>query len=510
MIEIEVDGSGLTVEKLVEVARNNAKIFVSKETLARVEENWNMLNELIDKGEVIYGVNTGFGGFGDKTISRELGAEISKRTTRSHAAGVMNPLPEEIVRAAMLCRINTLAKGYSGIRASTLATMVEMMNKNVVPVVYEKGSVGASGDLAPLAMMALVVFGEGEAFYKGKRMPGAKAMKLAGIKPIDIKMREGLALFNGSQLMTGIGALVVYDAERLLKTADISASMSIDVLKSVMKAFDERLHALRPFKGQNDVAANIRKLTSESEILAQKTKSIQSAYSLRCTPQVHGASREALEYARKMIEIEMNSVADNPIFISKDKAFITGGNFHGQPIAIAMDLLGIALAEIGNISERRINRMTSPHLNAGLPGFLVVGEEGLDSGFMMIHYSAAALVSENKVLSHPASVDSISVSGDQEDHVSMGTIAARKCREILNNVQGVLTIELMCAAQAIDLRRPLKGGIGTEAAYSEIRKYIGKYSDSSEAVYTYFDKLFKQVKAGKILEAVEKKTGKLR
>ncbi|MEM0360047.1 MAG: histidine ammonia-lyase [Candidatus Diapherotrites archaeon] len=502
---IEINGSSLTVEKLAMIARFKEKIFVSRETLARLDENWKMLNELIEKGETIYGVNTGFGGFGDKIISKELGAEISKRTTRSHAAGVMNPLPEEIVRAAMACRINTLAKGCSGIRSTTLQTMIEMLNKNVVPVVYEKGSLGASGDLAPLAMMALVVMGEGEAFYKGKRMPGAKAMKAAGIKPIDMRRREGLALFNGSQLMTGIGALAVYDAGILLKTADISASMSIDVLKTVMKAFDERLHALRPFKGQNDVAANIRALTAESEILAQKGKGTQSAYSLRCTPQVHGASRDALEYAKKIVEIEMNSVADNPIFITKDKAFLTGGNFHGQPVAIAMDLLGIAIAEIANISERRINRMTSPHLNAGLPGFLVIGEEGLDSGLMMIHYSAASLVSENKVLAHPASVDSIPVSGDQEDHVSMGTIAARKCREIINNAWGVLTIELMCAAQALDIRRPLRGGIGTEAAYREIRKHIGKYSDSSDAVYSYFDKLFPAVVNGEILQAVERK-----
>jgi len=508
--KIILNGKNLKIEDVVKIARFGFEAELAKESKKAVQENWTCLEELLEDGEILYGVNTGIGGFGNEILTVEEGAELSKRMIRSHAAGVGNPVNEEIAIAAMLLRANVLAKGYSGLRLSTLETLFEMINKRVTPVIYEKGSVGTSGDLAPLAQMALVVFGEGEAFYKRKRMPGADAMNLVGIKPVRLKPREGLALFNGAQFMTAIAALNVYDSERLIKTAEVSASMTIDVLNCVMKAYDERLHALRPFEGQMDCAANIRLLTQNSEILKQEKKDTQSSYSLRCTPQVNGASRDTLAYARKQVEIEMNSVADNPVFLTKEKECITGGNFHGQPIAYAMDFLGIAISEIANISERRTNRILNPNLNKEMPGFLAVGKKGLNTGLMIAQYTQAALVSENKVLATPASVDSIPVSGDQEDHVSMGTISARKCRDIIWNASNVIAIELICGAQALDILRPLKAGIGAEAAYSEIRKKASFYENDDAPVYPRIEVVAEQVMKAEIIDAVEAKVGELK
>ncbi|MFH1247180.1 MAG: histidine ammonia-lyase [Candidatus Micrarchaeota archaeon] len=500
---IEIDGSSLTIEKTVQIARFKTQVFFSENTKKRVDDNWNALQEMLDRGDTLYGVNTGIGAFGNVKISREEGAELSKRMVRAHAAGWGNPLPEDEARACLLLRANVLAKGCSGIRSGTLQLFADLLNKNVVPVIYEKGSVGTSGDLAPLAQMALVLIGEGEAFYNGIRMPTVDALKKAGLIPIELKEREGLALFNGAQTMTAIGSLAVYDAEQLLKTAQVAASLTIDSLNAVTLAFDARLHALRPFEGQIAVAENIRNLIANSEVLKKPKVDTQSAYSLRCVPQVLGASRDAIDYARKQITIEMNSVADNPIFLTDEKTYLAGGNFHGQPIAYAMDLLGIAVAEIGDMAERRINRLLNPALNAGLPAFLIAkGSEGLNSGLMITQYTAAALVSENKILASPASVDSIPCSADQEDHVSMGTIAARKARDIIRNVEAVVAIELLCASQAYEFQKPAKLGKGTNAAYNAVRKVCAKVDDD-RAFYKDIELLANAVRQLKIINEVE-------
>ncbi|MFH0835751.1 MAG: histidine ammonia-lyase [Candidatus Micrarchaeota archaeon] len=501
---IELDGMSLTPETAVAASRFFQGVVVSESSLKAVQENWEMLQGLLAEGKVMYGVNTGIGAFGNEIISSEEGAELSKRMVRSHACGVGDPLPEDEARACMLLRANVLAKGYSGVRPSTLLALVALLNKRVTPVIYEKGSVGTSGDLAPLAQMALVLIGEGEAFFQGKRMPGSEVLEQAGLTPVDLQAREGLALFNGAQAMTAIGALALYDAEQLLKSAQIAAALTIDVLNTVTAAFDARLHALRPFRGQNDVATNLRYLIQDSEVLEQEKTDTQSAYSLRCVPQVLGASADALAYVRENLCIEMNSAADNPLFITKDKEYIAGGNFHGQPIAYAMDLLGIAVSEIGNMAERRVNRLLNPALNGGLPAFLIKSGAGLNSGLMITQYTAAALASENKILASPASVDSIPCSADQEDHVSMGTIGARKAREIVRNVERIVAIELLCAAQAYEFRKPLKLGVGTRIAYDELRKASPVVEDDRE-FYRDIEAVARLVRSGEIVRRVEKK-----
>ncbi|HIJ13108.1 TPA: histidine ammonia-lyase [Candidatus Woesearchaeota archaeon] len=500
---IEIDGATLNIEKVKKVARDKEKVFFSEKTMEKVQKNWNALQEMLDRGDILYGVNTGIGAFGNIILSKDQGSELSKRMIRAHAAGWGNPLPEDEARACLLLRANVLARGYSGVRPKTLQMFAELLNKNIVPVIYEKGSVGTSGDLAPLAQMALVFMGEGEAFIDSKRMDAEKALKIKGLEKIELEAREGLALFNGAQTMTAIGTLAVYDAEKLLKNAQIAAALIIDSLNAVTLAFDSRLHALRPFEGQNIVAKNIRNLIDKSTVLMQKKKDTQSAYSLRCVPQVLGASRDAIGYSRKQVEIEMNSVADNPIFLTEEKTYLAGGNFHGQPVAYAMDLLGIAVSEIGNMAERRVNRLLNPALNAGLPAFLIAEGEGLNSGLMITQYTAAALVSENKILASPASVDSIPCSADQEDHVSMGTIAARKAREIIRNTEAIVGIEFMCAAQAYEFQKPARLGAGTSIAYSVIRQSIQKVKED-RIFYKDLDIMALLMRNGKIIEEVEK------
>jgi histidine ammonia-lyase len=406
----------------------------------------------------------------------------------------------------MLIRANVMAKGYTGMRLSTLETVLDMLNKNVVPAIHEKGSVGTSGDLSPLAEFAEVVIGEGKAFYKGKFMTGGEAMKAAGIEPVRLTYKEGLALINGSQMFTGLGALLVYDSYRLLKNAQISSAMSIDALRSVMKAFDPRLHAPRPYKGQNMVAANIRKLVEGSEILADITGKVQDGYSLRCTPQIMSPVYDGLNYIRGQIEIEMNSASDNPLFIIEDGVSLTGGNFHGQPIAAALDYLGILLATVANLAERHTNRLLNPVLS-GLPDFLIEGK-GLNSGFMVAQYTQAALCSENKVYAHPASVDTIPVSADQEDFVSMGPGAAFTARDILKNAQVVVAIEMLTAAQAFDFRAPKKPGKGTAIAHEVIRKHVTHMVDD-RVLYPDIEAVTNLVRDNTILDAVETKLGPL-
>jgi len=504
MSEVHIDGRSLTIEQVHEVARKGARIVLTDEGKQQVERCRSVIQGMVESGEAIYGVTTGIGEFARIRVSPEQGSELQKRIVYSHAAGTGEPFPEETIRAAILLRSNVITKGHSGVRLGVLETFIEMANRGVHPVVCEKGSLGVSGDLSPMSQLAEVALGEGEAYYKGERMPGGEAMKRAGLEPITLSYKEGLGLINGSQMMTGGMALLLYDAERVIKNAIIASSMTIDALKSVPKAFDARLHAVRPYNGQNAVAAAIRMLTEGSEIIADKSGKVQDGYSLRCTPQVFGPTVDAMFYARGQVEIEMNSAADNPLFFADDNVHLAGGNFHGQPTAMVADFMGIAMSEIADLSERHTNRLMNPVLS-GLPDFLVEGR-GLNSGLMVAQYTAAALVSENKVLSHPAVVDSISVSADQEDHVSMGPIGVRKLTEIIKNVKAVLAIEMMSAAQAFDFRAPKKPGKGTQIAYEEIRKVVD-HLDDDRVLYPDIEKIRQLVDNNTILDRIEKELG---
>jgi len=506
MSEVFIDGHSLTIEQVHKVARNDAKITLTEKGKEQVDRCRTVIEEMVESGEAIYGVTTGIGEFARIRVSPEQGSELQKRIIYSHAAGTGDPFPPDVVKAAILARANVIAKGYSGVRLSVLETFIEMANRGVIPVVFEKGSLGVSGDLSPMSQLAEVILGEGEAYYQGERMPGGEAMKRAGLEPITLSYKEGLGLINGSQMMTAGMALLIYEAERVIKNAIISGAMTIDALKSVPKAFDARLHEVRPYNGQNAVAASIRRLTEGSAIIADRSGKVQDGYSLRCTPQVIGPTIDAMFYAREQVEIEMNSAADNPLFFAEDNVHLAGGNFHGQSIALVADFLGIAMSEVADLSERHTNRLMNPVLS-GLPDFLVEGR-GLNSGLMVAQYTAAALVSENKVLSHPASVDSISVSADQEDHVSMGPIGVRKLGEIIKNVRAVIAIEMMSAAQAFDFRQPKKPGRGTQIAYEEIRKVVDHLTDD-RVLYPDIEKIRKLVEDNTILDRVEAELGPL-
>ncbi|MEM2900481.1 MAG: histidine ammonia-lyase [Thermoplasmata archaeon] len=636
---VVIDGEHLTIEDVVKVAREGAKVELSPSAKKKIEKCRRVVDELVAEEKPVYGLTTGFGSKASVFIPKEDAVKLQLNLIRSHSCAVGKPLEEDVVRAIMLLRANTLAKGHSGVRLGVIETILEMLNAGVYPKIPQKGSLGASGDLACLSHMVLVMMGEGEAFDREKRedgkfeyisnpeaylekiIPGREALKKAGIKPVVLSSKEGIALNNGSQVMTAIGALLVYDAENLVRNAEIACAMSLEAMNGVAGAFDPRIHALRPHPGQVKSAKNIRALIEGSEILqypfnvprvqramisiqnavdALKTKEketrdaeeavrlmneayaklepivkkssslpdtigslvedalsllvesleivmkmssglgkvldkgldiglaktsllsaireIQSiepskvrkpqdAYSLRCMPQVAGASRDAIEYCRRVITIEINSATDNPLIFPDEKEAISGGNFHGQPIAIAMDLLGIALSEIADISERRIARLVDGALSNGLPSLLVIGS-GLNSGFMIPQYTAASLVSENKVLSHPASVDSIPSCENQEDHVSMGTTAARKARDILWNAEYVVAIELLCAAQGLDFRNPLQPGKGTRAAYKELRK-VAKHVDEDRILVKDIESIVNLIRMRKLVKEVEKEVGKL-
>ncbi len=468
---ITITGNNLTLDDLAAVCRNYEKVKLSDYAVQKIIESRKIVDEFVEKEDVVYGITTGFGKFSDVTISKEESKTLQENLIISHAVGAGKPFDTEIVRGIILLRINNLAKGYSGARLETIQTMIEMLNKGVHPVVPEKGSLGASGDLAPLSHMVLPMIGLGKAEYMGQVMPGKEAMEKAGIPVINLTAKEGLALINGTQVMTAVGALTIYDALNIVKAADIAAALSFEAQKGIVDALDHRLHEIRPHKGQMETAKTLLQLLAGSQMTTRQGEiRVQDAYSLRCVPQVHGASKDAIEYVKEKVETEINSVTDNPIIFPETKEGISGGNFHGQPMALAFDFLGIALAELANISERRIERLVNPALS-GLPAFLVE-HGGLNSGFMIVQYSAAALVSENKILSHPASVDSIPSSANQEDHVSMGTIAARKAKEIMENVRRVLAMEILCACQGIDLRGNKGLGAGTKIVYEEVRKVI--------------------------------------
>ena len=469
--KIVIDGENLTIEDVVKVARYGYRVEIAEEAKRRVKAAREVVDRFVDEGKVVYGITTGFGKFSDVVISKEETKKLQRNLIVSHACGVGDELPQEVVRAIMLLRANALSKGYSGVRLETLETLVEMLNKGVHPVIYEKGSLGASGDLAPLSHMVLVMIGEGEAYYNGERLSGKEALQRAGIKEIELVEKEGLALINGTQVMTAIGTLAVYDAIMLSKAADIVASLTVEALRGITDAYYYKVHNVRPQVGQQKCAQNLNRILEESRLTTRQGElRVQDAYTLRCIPQVHGASKDAIEYVKKVVEIEINSATDNPLIFADENRVISGGNFHGQPMALAMDFLGIAVSELADISERRIERLVNYQLN-DLPAFLTK-KGGLNSGFMIAQYTAASLVSENKVLAHPASVDSIPSSANQEDHVSMGTTAARKARSIIYNVNKVLGIEYLSACQAIDLRGMKELGRGTRVGYELLRKHI--------------------------------------
>ncbi len=505
---VTINGMSLTVEQVAAVARKNEKVRISAEAKKAVNKARAYVEKKLEEQAVVYGLTTGFGKFSDKYIPLDETAQLQRNLIISHSCGMGNPLPTECVRAAMLLRCNALCRGNSGIRLSTIETLLAMLNAGVHPIVPEKGSLGASGDLAPLSHIVLVMLGEGRAEYMGEIMTGKEAMEKAGIPTVELAAKEGLALINGTQIMTAVGCLAVYDAMQLTKTADIACAMTAEALLGIKKAYDPKVHAVRGHKGQMDCAANLLKLLEGSELAHDVIPGkVQDAYALRCTPQIHGASRDAIKYVYDAVTREINAVTDNPIIFPDDDEAISGGNFHGQPMALAFDFLGIALAEFANVSERRIERLVNPALSFGLPAFLSENG-GLNSGFMITQYSAASMVSENKVWAHPASVDSIPSSANQEDHVSMGTIAARKARMILDNAQKVIGIELFAASQGLYLRGDKKMAPATKAVYKRIRKSVAPIHDDI-VMYEQMNKFDAMVKSGELNEIAEKVIGEL-
>jgi histidine ammonia-lyase len=460
-------------------------------------------------GEHTYGINTGFGRFVEKTIPFELSEELQLRLLRSHACGVGESYPDEVVRAAMVLRANTLAKGYSGARIETVELLLECLNRGVLPVVPSRGSVGASGDLAPLAHLALPLVGEGSAKVEGDKLSGSDALARVGLEPLRLQAKEGLSLVNGTQFMSAIGALALMRARRLAKTADIACALSVEALQGSRVSFQPEIHALRPLRGQRDSAANLIRLLEGSAIIEAHRwcDRVQDAYSLRCAPQVHGASRDLLRYAEETIAVELNSATDNPLVLVEQGELVSNGNFHGQPVAFALDSIAMALAEFASISERRVERLVNPSLSAGLPAFLTP-DGGLNSGFMIPQYVAAALVSENKVLCHPASVDSIPTSAGQEDHVPMGNASALKCWTVLGNVERTLAIELLAAAQGVEFLAPLEPSAGGRATHRFVRT-LSPPVDEDRPLSAEIEQVADAIRSGDLVVAVESELGEL-
>jgi histidine ammonia-lyase len=469
-----LDGDSLTLQDVIAVARRGTLVRLDGDAMARVQASRAWIDEHSSgDGLTIYGVNTGFGSLAQVRIPPKDVTTLTRNLILSHSVGVGQPLSEEAVRATMLIRANTLVKGYSGICPETLETLVEMLNRGVHPMIPEKGSVGASGDLAPLSHLALPLIGEGEATHKGKRLPGAEAMRQAGLEPVTLAAKEGLALNNGTTVTAALACLALADAENLVRHAEVALAMSLEATQAVSRAFDARLHTVRNHHGQQISAAKVCRMIAGSELI-DSTSRVQDAYSIRCAPQVLGAVRDTLAFVHTTVENEINAATDNPLIFldepSPNKAF-SGGNFHGEPLALAMDFLGIAVAEVGSIAERRIFRLLDGTLNSGLPPMLT-RDSGLQNGLMMAQYTAAALVSDNKTLAHPDSVDSIPTGANQEDHVSMSANAARHAREIVWNTERIVAIEMLCAAQALDLRTEgssRQPGPGAGAAYRALR-----------------------------------------
>lgn len=504
---LELNGYNLSARAVAAAIRNNTPVALDSRQLEKVERARGFVEELLTKGQPVYGINTGFGKLSETLISLDKLAELQRNLILSHSCGVGRPLPQEVVKAMIVLRANALMQGHSGIRAKVIESMISLVNSDVIPFVPGQGSVGASGDLVPLAHMVAVLIGEGQAYYQGELLPGKEALARAGLTPVVLEAKEGLALINGTQCMTAFGAQALYDSELILKTADLISALTMEALEGIPHSLDERVHTLRPHQGQVAAARNLRRILAGSRLVYQKERNrVQDAYSLRCIPQVHGASRDAYHYVENVLDTEINSVTDNPILFPQDGTVISAGNFHGQPVALALDFLAIALAEMANISERRIERLVNPQLS-GLPPFLSAAS-GLNSGYMIIQYTAAALVSENKVLAHPASVDSIPTSANQEDHVSMGSIAARKLHSIVANVQNVLAIELLCACQALEFRDRGELAPGTAGVYALVREHIPPLKED-RYLEPEIKKMRDLVVSGEVLQAVESIVGNL-
>jgi histidine ammonia-lyase len=514
MAKLIIDGNSLSFEDIENFLNLKLKVGISPKALKRVKQSRALVEKWISKDEVIYGVTTGFGEFANVKISHDKIKELQENLILSHAVGCGDNLPPFIVKIMMLLRLNALAKGYSGIRPETLDLLTGMINNNIIPVVPSQGSVGSSGDLVQLSHLVLAMIGKGRVQIiddifnpKGECLDiilSAEALGRYNLRPVILEAKEGLALINGTQMMTSFAAYICYRARKIINLADAAAALSHEALRGTDKAFSKKLHKLRPYPGQLKTAANILSLIKNSQIRdshKHDDRKVQDAYSLRCVPQIHGASRDAIDYVSSRISIEINSANDNPLIFPETDEVIEGGNFHGQPVALAMDFMSIALSELANVSERRTERMVNGSLS-GLPRFLAL-DGGLNSGLMIAQYTAASLVSENKVLAHPASVDSIPTSANQEDHNSMGSIASQKCYKILQNLENVLAIELMTAAQGVEFLKPLKCGLGTSIIYKEVRKLVPPLI-KDRVLYDDIQKLLPLIRSDILLKKLEK------
>ncbi|HEV7744455.1 MAG TPA: histidine ammonia-lyase [Pyrinomonadaceae bacterium] len=473
---LELRGQSLSLPEIAAVANGQEQVMLAADARARCKASRAVVEQIVAENRAVYGVNTGFGKLSDVRIDPDKLSELQLNLVRSHSCGLGNPLSKAEARAMLLLRANVLACGLSGARSVVADTLVAMLEQGVTPVIPEKGSVGASGDLAPLAHLALAAIGEGEAFYKGERLAGGEALRRAGIEPLQLEVKEGLALLNGTQAMGAVGALALHRAERLTRLADVAGAMSLEALKGTPVAFDERIHAARPHAGQVAVAAHLRQLLAGSEIRQSHLENdprVQDAYSLRCMPQVHGAVRDALAHARGIVETETGSATDNPLVFAESGDVLSGGNFHGAPLAMVFDYAAIALTDLMSITERRIDRMVNPDANENLPAFLT-RQPGMSSGFMMLQVTAVALLSEAKVLSHPASVDNVPTDGGKEDHVSMGMTGATKLRAIVDIAEAATAIELIVGAEALEYRKPLTPGAGVQTAYEIVRSRVAR------------------------------------
>jgi len=506
---VMLDGQKLSIDGVARVAIAGEAVLLDPDARKAVVTARAQVDRLIDEGQVVYGITTGFGYFKDRRIGPEAVEQLQQSLILSHAAGVGEPLSIEVVRAMLVLRANALARGHSGIRPETLDLIMALLNRRVHPLVPAQGSVGASGDLSPLSHVALVLIGEGEAEVDGRVLPAREALALRELVPVRLAAKEGLALINGTQAMTAMGCLAVHRLRALARVADIACAMTLEATLGSNQSYRDTFHALRPHPGQQASARNLMRLTAESDLIASHASCdrIQDAYSLRCAPQVHGASRDALAHAERVLEIEINSVTDNPLLFPDTDEVLNGGHFHGQPVALVLDFLAIASAEWASISERRVERLVNAQYSNGLPMFLAE-DGGLNSGYMVAQYTAASLVSENKVLSHPASVDSIPTSAGQEDHVSMGTTSARKLLRVVDNLEKVLAIEVMCAAQAIDLRGGLKCGVGPAAAHAAVRGVVPRLR-VDRIVSRDILAVTALLHDDRLLEAVEAVTGRL-
>jgi histidine ammonia-lyase len=504
---IVLDGSNLTIESLVRIARFNEPVALAPAALERIVACRAMLEEKLAAREIMYGTNTGIGEFSEKILNDDQVKEFQRYLVYNHAAGIGDPMPVEHVRGALAGRVNVHAHGNSACRPEITLTIVDMLNRGVTPVVCQKGSVGACGDLSPMAQAALLLMGEGEAFFQGERLPGRVAMERAGIPVPGLHARDGLAAINGSNVLTAISALHVHDMQRWLEQADIAAAMSIEALLGNLKPYSAKLHELRGFRGAQVSARNIMKVVAGSDLTTGRMKTkVQDAYSMRSTPQVIGAARDALAYARSQVEIELNGVGDNPIWVPELKLTLTGANFQGSPVSLPMDMAGAAITMVSVLSERRMNRLTNPALSQGLPDFLA-HEPGFYSGLMLSQYTADSLIVEQRILSMPASVQSIPAAADQEDFVSMGMNTALKNGQILDNAYGVLGIEFMAAAQALDFRQ-FTPGAGTQAARQAVRRHV-RHLEIDRPLFDDHNAMMALVKSGEILEDVEKVVGEL-